>query len=181
MILLRRAFGILWEIVETTTFVLGFVVVTYFFLFQTGEVHGASSFPTWKDNERFITDKISYRIGQPQRGDFIVLQSPKNAEVDFIKRIIGLPEERLKINGGKVYINGTLLYEPYLQPETFTGPEGYLKENKEIIIPKKSYFVMGDNRQNSSDSRDFGPIRENSIVGKVTLRFWPPEKFGIIN
>jgi signal peptidase I len=81
--ILRRAVQTIWDILETTAFALGFVTVTYLFLFQTGEVHGTSSFPTWKDNERFITDKISYRLGQPMRGEFIVLQSPTNPETDF--------------------------------------------------------------------------------------------------
>ncbi len=173
MDILKRSFKILWDMVESTTFALGFVMVTYLFLFQTGEVHGASSYPTWKENDKFITDKVSYRFSMPQRGDFIVLQSPQNPDVDFIKRIVGLPNEVIKFSDCQVYINGSILTEPYIKPDICTR-----SDNKDVKIPASYYYVMGDNRENSSDSRVFGPIPQSSIVGKVILRFWPLEKFG---
>lgn len=182
MKLVKRLAEIFWELVETATFALGFTVATYLFLFQTTQVHGFSSYPTIQPDEMLIVDKITYRFSSPQRGDFVILQSPRNADIDFIKRIIGLPGETLKISEGNVFINGSLLDESgYLPPGTFTGPEGFLKENQPIQIPSGYYFVMGDNRVNSSDSRDFGPIPSGNIVGKVDLRFWPPEKFGKVD
>ena len=168
----KRIFGFFYEIIETATFSLTLVFATYLFLFQVGEVHGTSSYPTWQENERFITDKISYKLHSPERGDFVVIQSPRNPEIDFIKRIIGLPNETIKIAGCQVYIDKQLLAEPYLQPNTCTN------RDQEKLIPSDSYFVMGYNRQNSSDSRDFGPISASSIVGKVIFRFWPMEKLG---
>lgn len=176
---LKSVLKFFWELIESATYALGFVVVAYLFLFQTTEVHGFSSYPTIKPNERMIVDKISYRFGSPQRGDFIILQSPQNEDIDFIKRIIGLPGESIMLSQGRVYINGQVLDESaYLPAGTVTNPESYLKENRVVFIPKNYYFVMGDNRANSSDSRDFGPIAAGSIVGKVDLRFWPPESFG---
>jgi signal peptidase I len=96
----------------------------------------------------------------------------------IFKRIVGLPGERLKISHGQVYINGVALDENYLPSGTFTGPETFLKDNQEIVIPQDYYFVMGDNRMHSSDSRDFGPIPKKTIVGKVVYRFWPPARTG---
>ncbi|MCL4397581.1 signal peptidase I [Patescibacteria group bacterium] len=178
---LKSLFGVLWEFVEAVVFALMIFFVCYLLLFQPNQVKGHSMEPTFHDGEYILTDKISYRLGFPQRGDVIVFKSPKNADVDFIKRIIGLPGENLKISGGKVYINGTLLDESaYLDPSVYTGPESYLAENKEIVIPSGYYFVMGDNRMQSSDSRDFGPVLPSEFIGKVFWRYWPINRFGRI-
>lgn len=170
----------IWEIIESTTVALALTMVVYLFLFQPGQVYGTSSYPTWKDGERFITDKITYHFVPPERGDFVVLQSPSDPDIEFIKRIIGLPGERVKISGGQVFINGSVLHEPYLDPGTSTGPESFLSEGQVISLKPGYYFLMGDNRLHSSDSRDFGPIPESSIIGRVVFRFWPPDRFGPI-
>ena len=137
--------------------------------------------PTYHDGEYILTDKISFRLGGPQRGDVVVFRSPKNQDVDFIKRIIGLPGEKLKIKGGKVYINGNILDEStYLDPSVYTGPESFLSENTEITVPQNNYFSMGDNRSGSSDSRDFGPVPPTEFIGKVFFRYWPIDRFGLI-
>lgn len=137
--------------------------------------------PTYHDGEYILTDKISFRLGLPQRGDVVVFRSPKNQDVDFIKRIIGLPGEKLKIKGGKVYINGNILDEStYLDPSVYTGPESFLPENTEITVPQNNYFCMGDNRSGSSDSRDFGTVPPTEFIGKVFFRYWPIDRFGLI-
>lgn len=180
--IIKKAFVAFWDLVESVTFALALVVITYLFFFQPGEVHGTSSYPTWQENERFITSKIAYRIGEPDRGDFVVIMSPGNADVDFIKRIIGLPGETIKISNCNVYINGQLLDETgYLQSGVCTKPERYLAENNDLLIPADYYFLMGDNREHSSDSRDFGPIPRSSIVGEAVFRFWPLDRAGLIN
>lgn len=178
---LKGIFGIFWEFIEAVVFALMIFFVAYLLLFQPNQVKGHSMEPTFSDSEYILTDKISYRLGMPKRGDVVVFRSPKNADVDFIKRIIGLPGEKVKISGGKVYLNGKVLDESaYLDPTVYTGPESYLAENKELIVPSGKYFVLGDNRMQSSDSRDFGPVLPSEFIGKVFFRYWPVDRFGQI-
>ncbi len=178
---IKNLFGVFWEFVEAIVFALAIFVVCYLFLFQPNQVKGRSMEPTYHDNEYILTDKISYRLGLPQRGDVVVFRSPKNSDIDFIKRIIGLPGERVKISGGKVYVNSELLDETkYLDLSIYTGPESYLLENREAVVPEGYYFVMGDNRMQSSDSRDFGPVLPGEFIGKVFFRYWPMNRFGLV-
>lgn len=179
---LKRVFGVFWEFIEAAVFALAIFVVVYLFLFQPNQVKGHSMDPTFHDGEYILTDKISFRMGLPRRGDVVVFASPKNADVDFIKRIIGLPGERIKIRSGKVYINGALLDEStYLAAGVYTGPESFLAENQEYSVPTGKYFVLGDNRPGSSDSRDFGPVVPKEFIGKVFFRYWPIDRFGPTN
>lgn len=176
---LKNFFGVLWEFVEAIVFALAVFVVVYLFLFQPNQVKGQSMDPTFHDGEYILTDKISFRLGLPERGDVVVFKSPKNSDIDFIKRIIALPGEKIKISGGKVYVNGNPLDESaYLDGSVYTGPESFLLENQEITVPEGKYFVMGDNRSHSSDSRDFGPVIPSEFIGKVFFRYWPLERFG---
>lgn len=176
---IKGVFGAFWDFIEAIVFALAIFVVVYLFLFQPNQVKGSSMFPSFKDGEYIFTDKISYRIGEPRRGDVIVFKSPKNSDVDFIKRVIGLPGEKVKIKSGKVYVNDRILDESsYLTSDVFTGPESFLGENQELTIPEGKYFVMGDNRPHSSDSRDFGPVVPSEFVGKVFFRYWPPTAMG---
>lgn len=176
---LKNVFGVFWEFIEAAVFALAIFVVVYLFLFQPNQVKGHSMEPTFHDAEYILTDKVSFKMGLPQRDDVVVFRSPKNAEVDYIKRIIALPGERVKIQGGKVFVNGSLLDESaYLGPTVYTGPESFLSENQEITLPEGKYFVMGDNRPGSSDSRDFGPVTPSEFIGKVFFRYWPLDRFG---
>ena len=176
---LKNIFGVFWDFIESIVFALAIFVVVYLFLFQPNQVKGHSMDPTFHDGEYILTDKISFRMGLPKRGDVVVFASPKNADVDFIKRIIGLPGERVKISGGKVFVNDTQLDESaYLDLSVYTGPESFLSENQELTVPIGRYFVLGDNRPHSSDSRDFGPVPPSDFVGKVFFRYWPMDRFG---
>lgn len=179
---LAVTFGVFWEFIEAAVFALAIFVVVYLFLFQPNQVKGHSMDPTFSDSEYILTDKVSFKMGLPKRGDVVVFKSPKNADVDFIKRIIALPGERVKIKGGKVYLNGAVLDESkYLAPSVYTGPESFLSENQEFLVPAGKYFVMGDNRAGSSDSRDFGPVLPSEFIGKVFFRYWPIDRLGRIN
>ncbi len=179
---LKKALRIVWDITESSAYALGIFVVVYLFLFRTGQVYGSSSYPTWENGEKFITDKISYSFGEPKRGDFVVVESPTNRDQDFLKRIIGLPGETIRLSEGKVYIDGLLLDESsYLEESTNTSGQGFLANEVDYQVPEEYFFVMGDNREHSSDSRSFGPIARGKVVGKVVLRFWPPERFGLVN
>jgi signal peptidase I len=178
---LQGFFGVIWEFVEAVAFALMVFFVCYLVLFQPNQVKGHSMEPTFHDGEYIFTDKISYKIGQPARGDVVVFRSPKNAEVDYIKRIVGLPGEKVKISGGKVYVNDQRLDESiYLASSVYTGPQNFLTEGREIIVPTGKYFVMGDNRPGSSDSRDFGPVTPSEFIGKVFFRYWPLNRLGRI-
>ncbi|MBI4099697.1 signal peptidase I, partial [Candidatus Microgenomates bacterium] len=151
----------------------------YLFLFQPNQVKGHSMEPTFHDGEYILTDKVSFRMGLPKRGDVVVFASPKNADVDFIKRIIGLPGEKVKIRGGKVFVDDAPLDESgYLAASVYTGPESFLAENQDFTVPRGKYFVMGDNRPGSSDSRDFGPVVPSEFIGKVFFRYWPIDRLG---
>ena len=154
-------------------------VILYFgisFAVQAVHVEGLSMFATLDDNDYLIANKIDYRLHAPQRGDIIILRPPADNTKDFIKRIIALPGERLLISDGIVYINGHKLDEPYL-PEAWValsnlyGPDG-------TVVPPNEYFVMGDNRNRSQDSRSFGFVSRDRIDGRAWFRIWPLNHFG---
>lgn len=155
-----------------------YVVIQY--AVQTVHVLGSSMFPTLHDNDLLVASKISYKLHQPQRGDIIVFKPPDEASRDFIKRIIALPGERIRIVSGVVYINDQVLREPYL-PEKWTYNNNWPASGQDQILPPNMYFVMGDNRNHSSDSRTFGPITLDSILGKAEVRIWPLSAIGFFD
>lgn len=137
-------------------------------------------FATLDDNDYLIANKIDYRIHNPQRGDIIILRPPTDPSRDFIKRVIALPGERLLIRNGIVYINGHRLEEPYL-PEAWTIDTNWPINGADgQVMGPNQYFVMGDNRNKSQDSRAFGPITRDRIDGKAWFRIWPVDHFGNI-
>lgn len=173
------------DIIETVVVAAAIFVVVYLFLLQPHQVQGASMKPNFSSKEYILTDKISYRFGEPKRGDVIIFTSPGDPDVDFIKRIIGLPGEKVRISDGKVTVinnqnkNGFVLQEPY---ETL-GPTSGGKEapqNKEVTIGTDEYFVLGDNRLESFDSRSWGKLPKKNIIGKAWLRYWPVTKLGFV-
>lgn len=178
--LIKEATNLVMDFLETIVVALSIFVVVYLFLVQPHEVKGSSMEPNFHNNEYILTDKISYRFSEPKRGDVVIFKSPKNPEVDYIKRIIGLPSEQVKIQNGSVYINDKKLGEPYLEETTILYPGSFMQEGIEITIPANEYFVFGDNRSHSSDSREFGPISRNLIIGRAFMRYWPLPKFGLL-
>src|ERR1700736_2934071 len=166
--------SILRELAE----VIVLAIILYFgisFAVQTVHVEGLSMFATLDDNDYLIADKIAYRLHAPQRGDIVILRPPTDNSKDFIKRVIALPGEQLIIHDGVVLINGHRLNEPYL-PEAWT-----VFNNVSLTkIPPNEYFVMGDNRNRSQDSRTFGPISRDRIDGRAWFRIWPINNFGNI-
>lgn len=155
-----------------------YVVIQY--AVQTVHVLGSSMLYTLHDNDLLVASKISYKLHQPQRGDIIVFKPPDEASRDFIKRIIALPGERLRIVNGVVYINDQVLHEPYL-PEKWTYNNNWPSSGQDYILPPNMFFVMGDNRNHSSDSRTFGPITLDSILGKAEIRIWPLNEIGLLD
>lgn len=152
----------------------------YLFIAQPHKVSGSSMVPTFINGDYILTDKLSYRFGIPKKGDIIVLKNPRDETQDFIKRIIAVPGDNLKIEDTSVFVNGELVPEPYLPPATPTFERSFLREGAQITISPNQYFVFGDNREHSSDSREWGPITKDEIVGKVFFRYWPPQSFGFV-
>ncbi|MEO8744000.1 MAG: signal peptidase I [Candidatus Dormiibacterota bacterium] len=156
-------------------------VILYFgisFAIQAVHVEGLSMYATLDDNDYLIANKIDYRLHAPQRGDIIILRPPTDNSKDFIKRVIALPGEKLLIRDGIVYINGRKLDEPYL-PEAWTTLNNWPTNGTDgTVMPPNEYFVMGDNRNRSQDSRIFGPIARDRIDGKAWFRIWPLDHFG---
>lgn len=156
-------------------------VILYFgisFAVQAVHVEGLSMWATLDDNDYLIANKIDYRLHNPHRGDIIILRPPTDNSKDFIKRVIALPGERLLIRAGVVYINGRKLDEPYF-PEQWTYLTDWPPGNPNgQVMGSDQYFVMGDNRNRSQDSRIFGPITRDRIDGRAWFRIWPLDHFG---
>ncbi len=169
------------DFLETIVVAMSIFVVIYLFLVQPHEVKGSSMEPNFHNNDYILTDKISYKFSYPKRGDVIIFKSPKNPEVDYIKRVIALPGETVKVLQGYVYVNDNKLPEVYLADQTSLFPGSYLTEGSNITVGEDQLFVLGDNRPHSSDSREFGPIDKKLIIGKAFVRYWPPQGIGVIS
>lgn len=155
-------------------------MMVYLFLFQPHKVDGNSMYPNFYNKEYILTDKISYRRSEPQRGDVVVFHAPPPNDADFIKRIIGLPSETIMVRDGLVYINSILLKEVYLPMDLRTAEKSFLRNGVPYQIPPGYYMMFGDNRNFSSDSREWGPVSRQAIVGKALIRYWPPSRAGLI-
>jgi len=153
------------EFFQTAIISLAIFLFVYLFLVQPHRVQGLSMVPTFESGELLLTEKLSYRLYRPQRGDVIVFEAPVSRNADFIKRIIGLPGETVKIEDGSIYINGQKLEENYTSSPT--------QGNETVTVGSNEYFVLGDNRSASSDSRSFGTIKKRTIRGKAWLVYWP--------
>lgn len=155
------------------TAALAHLVLTFFI--QPVRVEGTSMQPSLMDQERVFVSKVSYQLFPVKRGDVVVFQSPENPDKALIKRVIGVPGDRVRIEDGAVYVNGRKAEEPYLRPESrdFSnfGP---------VQVPDKSYFVLGDHRSVSSDSRYWGFVKEGCVLGRAVLKYWPVGDFGFI-
>jgi signal peptidase I len=136
-------------------------------------VDGDSMVPTLISGEYVVVNRMSYRLGNPHRGDIIVFHFPRNPAEEYIKRIIGLPGDVIEVMNGTVYINGQPLDESYLDVKVnYTG---------KWEVPQGQLFVLGDNRNNSSDSHDWGTVPMNYVVGKAVMVYWPPPEWGLID
>ena len=152
---------------------LGLAIVVMIFLYQPVKVEGTSMYPLLSDQERIFINKFVYRFEPIERGDVIVFWYPLDRSKSFIKRVVGLPGEMIEIRAGHVYINGEELADQYV-------PAGYLDGSNSASrrIPADSYFVMGDHRDSSNDSRVFGSVPRQFIYGKAVFAYWPVDHFG---
>ena len=145
------------------------------FVMEAFWIPSGSMIPTLEINDRVLVNKFIYRFSEPERGDIIVFQSVDDPKEDLIKRVVGLPGDKIAVRGGKLFLNGEPQKEPYtnkkLPDRTFFA---------QTTVPKGHIFVMGDNRGNSADSRVFGPLPRKNIEGEAFLRFWPPDRIGLL-
>ncbi len=146
------------------------------FLYQPVRVEGTSMLPRLEDRDRLFINKFVYHISSIEHGDVVVFYYPRDPEKSYIKRVIALPGDTLRIDRGRVFVNGKLLREPYVPAE--------YRDNRslaEITIPADCYFMMGDHRSISSDSRDFGPVDRSLIYGKAAFVYWPARDVGVVH
>jgi signal peptidase I len=165
--------SVLRELVETVLLTLLIYVLVRSFLFENYRVVGRSMVPTLENDQYLAVNKLGYRLHEPQRGDIIVFRDPKSDDRKLIKRVIGLPDEVVEIRDGQVLVEGQPLREPYIE-----APPRY--SMAPTLIPEDQYFVMGDNRNNSSDSHNWGALPQDMIVGKAWVSYWPPALWGVI-
>lgn len=169
-----RVRSVLRELVETVLLTLLIYVLVRHFLFENYRVVGHSMVPTLENDQYLVVSKLAYRLYEPQRGDIIVFYDPRNSDRKLIKRVIGLPGEVLEIRQGQVFINQQQLDEGYItNPDRYSVPP--------ISITADHYYVLGDNRSNSSDSHSWGTLPGSNIVGKAWLSYWPPHSWGVVS
>ncbi len=150
----------------------GFIII---FLYQPVEVQGTSMLPGLQDQERIFINKFVYKFEDIQRDDVVVFHYPMDPTKSYIKRVIGVPGDRIRIVDGQVYVNGKPLSEPYVPAQYFD-----VRSMGETTIPANSYFVLGDHRSMSNDSRDFGAVNREYIYGKAVLVYWPVGKLAMV-
>jgi len=143
------------------------------FLYQPVKVEGTSMMPGLEDQERIFVNKFVYRWEPIQRGDIVVFRYPRDTTKSYIKRVIGVAGDHIRIVNGQVFVNDEALDEDYV-PSDYADARSY----GEVVVPPNSYFVLGDHRTMSNDSRDFGPVNERYIYGKAVFGYWPMEKLG---
>ena len=170
------------EVAEVAVLAFGLYLVINFIL-QTVHVIGSSMYPTLKDQDYLIATKIDYRLHPPERGDIIIMRDPYNSHMDFIKRVIAIPGDRLLIRGGEVFVNGHILREPYIGQEAWTENADYPQGSDPagVILKSDDYFVLGDNRNHSSDSRVFGMVHRDQIEARAWIRVLPLSTIGPVD
>jgi len=185
---MQRGFSIvnfILEFVQSIVLALSVFVLLYLFVVQPNEIKGNSMLPNFVNGELLLTDKLSYQLGDPQSGDVVVFKAPPSEpcsedECEYIKRVIGVPGDRVKVEGGRVYLNGRLMDDSFLSEGMVTEPGAFSQAGVEKVVPVDQYLCFGDNRSHSRDGREFGTIKRELIVGKAFFKYWPIKSIGFI-
>ena len=156
-------------------FSIGISLFIIIFVYQPVKVEGGSMEPGLEDQERIFINKLAYSLEDIKRGDIVVFRYPRDPRKSFIKRVIGLPGDRVRVAEGHVFLNGKIVPESYVPEEYFDS-----RSMREITVPPDSYFVLGDHRSMSNDSRDFGPVGRSYIYGKAVFGYWPMGRLGLL-
>lgn len=179
--ILRKIYSFFIDILQTLLLAAAVFLVIYVFLFRPFQVNGNSMYPNYSNNEYILTSIIGLRFENPKLGDVIVFKAPLDPDKDYIKRVIGTPGDKVFIKNGSVYLNGKMLNESsYLDSSIKTYEGTFLKENQEVVVSKEEYFVLGDNRPYSSDSREWGFVSKKDIIGESFFVYWPVKAIGVI-
>lgn len=177
---MRRIGQFFLDIIQVIVFAGAIFLFTYLLILQPHKIKGASMSPNYPDGEYLLTDKVTYRFSEPDRGDIIVFEAPTNDGQEYIKRIIALPGEEISVQNGKVFINGRQLNESYIAEDMETSSGAFLTEGESKLVPQEEYFVLGDNRPHSSDSRAWGFVPKEKITGRAWVIYWPPQEVGTV-
>jgi signal peptidase I len=167
---IRTGIGVWLRDLVISVAISAFIIV---FLYQPVKVEGTSMMPSLEDQERIFVNKFVYRLEPIERGDIVVFRYPRDPSKSYIKRVIGMAGDKIRIDGGQVYVNGQELDESYV-PAEYADTRTY----PELVVPANSYFVLGDHRSMSNDSRDFGAVNQSYIYGKAVFGYWPMDKLG---
>jgi len=184
---MKKFLVFVWEITKVAAISLAIILPVRYYLIQPFYVKGASMEPNFYDHEYLIIDEISYRFSPPERGQVVVFRYPLNPQEYFIKRVIGLPGEEIEIKGGQVWVygpdkpEGFMLQEDYLPDDLLTYSQSGGESGQRVSIGLGQYYVLGDNRNASKDSRSFGPVNSSFITGKVLFRGWPFNRVMVFN
>lgn len=179
IMIFRKIGAFVLDTIQVVVFAIAIFLFIYLLVLQPHKIKGNSMQPNFPDGEYLLTDKVTYRFREPQRGDVIVFEPPSSDGEEFIKRIIGLPGDEVSVTGGQVHINGVTLQEPYIAVETNAGI--FLKDGMKVVVPEDNYFVLGDNRPHSSDSRAWGFVTKDKITGRGWVVYWPADSAGKID
>jgi len=166
----RTGFGVWVRDLVISLAISAFIII---FLYQPVKVEGTSMMPSLEDQERIFVNKFVYRLEPIERGDIVVFRYPRDPSKSYIKRVIGMAGDHIRIDAGQVYVNNKALDEPYV-PAEYADTRSY----PDTIVPPDSYFVLGDHRSMSNDSRDFGSVNQSYIYGKAVFGYWPMDKLG---
>ncbi|PIQ72375.1 signal peptidase I, partial [Candidatus Roizmanbacteria bacterium CG11_big_fil_rev_8_21_14_0_20_35_14] len=176
----KTIIGFVMDILETVVFVGSMFIVVYLFILTPNQVKGASMEPTFDSGDYILTSRVTYKFRRLERGDVVVFKSPKNPDIEYIKRIIGLPGDVVTIKNSQVFVNNNLVSENYIFAATNLWDGGCIKDGVPYTIPLDEIFVMGDNRPRSSDSREFCSVPVQSLIGQVFYRYFPANKIGTV-
>jgi signal peptidase I len=180
MEIFRRLGAFFLDIIQVLVFSVALFLFVYLLVMQPHKIKGDSMQPNYPDGEYLLTDKVTYRFNEPQRGDVIVFKAPTNDGEEFIKRIIALPGESVKVENGKIFVNDGQLNEMYINNAMATRGGTFLSDGESVKVPDAEYFVLGDNRPYSSDSRTWGFVPKGKITGRAWVIYWPITEAGAI-
>jgi signal peptidase I len=178
--MLKKLGDFFLDIIEVVVFAIAIFLFVYLLIMQPHKIKGTSMEPNFPDREFLLTDKLTYRFRQPERGEVVVFDAPGASGEEFIKRIIGLPGEKVSLKNNQIYVNDQRLLESYISSSVPTKGGAFLEEGGSVIVPTDEFFVLGDNREASSDSRTWGFVPKGKINGRAWLIYWPPPQVGVV-
>lgn len=178
----KKVYAFFLDTMQTILLAASIFLVIYIFFFRPFQVSGESMYPTFKNKEYILTNLITLRIDDPKKGDVIVFKAPLDKDKDFIKRVLATEGDIIYLKDGFVYVNGEKVDESkYLANDVRTYGGSFLKEGEPVTVPAGQFIVMGDNRPFSSDSREWGFLKKEDVIGKSFFVYWPIDKMHVIN